>query len=351
MLLSSVLYQIRSASLAEFAIVARSVGLDPNAMVAEAGLPADCLREPDLMIDSLAVRDLLEACAARANVDDFGLRLAERNSLATLGPLGLLMREQPTVGEALKTLNQYASLHNNAYTLRLEHEGNLVFLRPILNAGQILTSRQVVELAVGVLYRILRVFLGENRRPKAVCFTRPVPPKRDTYRRVFGSLVQFNSEFDGIVCDKALLDVQLPHSDPVMAHYVKEYVESIASRKNTNVTGKVRELVSALIPSGRCSAVEVARELGIDRRTLHRHLVQEGESFSGIVSSTRIEMVKRFLADRDRSLSDISEMLGFSALSSFLRWFQSHFGCSATQWRNSNDREIANAPAAFRTER
>ena len=190
MLLSSPLYQIRSASLAEFSAVARSVGLDPAVMVAEAGLPPECLREPDLKIDSLAVRDLLEACAARAKVDDFGLRLAERNSLATLGPLGLLMREQPTVGDALTTLNQYVGLHNNAYTLRIETSNDIVMLRPIVNAGQILTSRQVVELAVGVLYRILRVFLGENRRPKSVCLMRPMPRNREVYRRVFGSAIQ-----------------------------------------------------------------------------------------------------------------------------------------------------------------
>jgi AraC-like DNA-binding protein len=29
-------------------------------------------------------------------------------------------------------------------------------------------------------------------------------------------------------------------------------------------------------------------------------------------------------------------MLGFSALSAFMRWFRTHFGCTATVWRDKH---------------
>ena len=165
---------------------------------------------------------------------------------------------------------------------------------------------------------------------------RSVPVNRDVYRRVFDTQVQFDADFDGIVCNTTMLDVPMPRTDPIMARYVKSYVESIASSRSTSASRKVRELLYVMIPSGRCSAAEVAKELGVDRRTLHRHLIREGETFSRILTSTRTEMAKRLLENRDRPLTSVAEMLGFSALSAFMRWFRTHFGCTATAWRLAN---------------
>ncbi len=335
MLLSSRDPQIRAASLAEFASVASSVGLDPEAMVATVGLPARSLTDPDLRIPAAAVQELLQQCASRANVDDFGMRLAEKNGLATLGPLGLLMREQPTIQEALSQLNQYAALHNDAYSLRTEHEEDLVILRPMLDVGGAPIQRQASELAVGVLYRILRVLLGDSRKPRSVSLMRPAPRKRVVYRRVIDAPIHFGSDFDGIICDASMLETHIARTDPAMARYVKAYVDSIATSRDITASRKVRELLFAMIPSGRCSAAEVAQELGVDRRTLHRYLIREGQTFSRILTATRMEMTQRFLENPERSLTAVAELLGFSAVSVFLRWFRLQFGCTATEWRKS----------------
>jgi AraC-like DNA-binding protein len=325
MLLSSAVPEIRSASLAEFSTVAASLGLDARAMVTAIGLPIRCLSDPDLRIPAIAVQTLLEEAAARANVDDVGIRLAEKNGLSTLGPLGLLMREQPTLRDAIAALNQYHDLHTSALSVRIEDESDIAIIKPVLD-----------ELALGALYRIVRVLLGDSRKPHSVCLMRSVPVNRDVYRRVFDTQVQFDADFDGIVCNTTMLDAPMPRTDPIMARYVKSYVESIASSRSTSASRKVRELLYVMIPSGRCSAAEVAKELGVDRRTLHRHLIREGETFSRILTSTRIEMAKRLLENRDRPLTSVAEMLGFSALSAFMRWFRTHFGCTATAWRLAN---------------
>ena len=88
---------IRSASLVDYVEVARSVGLDPYKMLARVRLPRSCLRNPDLRISADAVAELLEASATAARVEDFALRLAKRRGLSNLGPLALIVREQPTL--------------------------------------------------------------------------------------------------------------------------------------------------------------------------------------------------------------------------------------------------------------
>jgi AraC-like DNA-binding protein len=84
-----------------------------------------------------------------------------------------------------------------------------------------------------------------------------------------------------------------------------------------------------------CSADRVAKHLGVDRRTLHRHLARDGETFLTLVDSVRSELAIRYIDNRERPLASVAELLGFSALSAFSRWFRSRFGCSVSRWRDS----------------
>src|SRR5215468_7915140 len=93
---------VRSASLTHFADLSAEYGHDARALVAEAGLPRRCLDEPDLMIPAERVGRLLELAAARAGEPAFGLRMAESRRLSNLGPLALLVRDQPTLRQALE---------------------------------------------------------------------------------------------------------------------------------------------------------------------------------------------------------------------------------------------------------
>ena len=111
----------RSASLSSFGEVARKAGLDPNALLREFDLPPRCLSEPELSISGDSVRRFLEACADRSGIESFGvLRMAEARRLSDTGPLGLLMREQPTLRLALEACADYANRLNAALYCTLE---------------------------------------------------------------------------------------------------------------------------------------------------------------------------------------------------------------------------------------
>jgi AraC-like DNA-binding protein len=66
---------------------------------------------------------------------------------------------------------------------------------------------------------------------------------------------------------------------------------------------------------------------------MHRHLANEGETFSSLLDSVRSELATRYIDNRDRSLTTTAELLGFSALSAFSRWFRAKFCCSVSAWR------------------
>lgn len=84
---------IRSASLTNYAEIARQFGLDPDPLLREFGLPRRCLEDVELPVPIDAVRALLEASAERSGAEGFGLLMAETRCLSNLGPLGLLLRK------------------------------------------------------------------------------------------------------------------------------------------------------------------------------------------------------------------------------------------------------------------
>src|SRR5688572_9537190 len=126
----------RSASLSSFDEVARTAALDPSALLREFDLPQRCLTEPELRIPVDSVRRLLEAAADRSGVEAFGLRMAHARRLSDLGPLGLLMREQPTLRLALEACANYANRLNAALHFTIEESSNVVILREDLILGR-----------------------------------------------------------------------------------------------------------------------------------------------------------------------------------------------------------------------
>lgn len=325
---------IRSACLTSYPEIARSLGLDPLRMLDACGIDRRCLDDPDIKLAAGALGRLLEVSAKAAKAEDFGLRLAETRTLSVLGPVGLLVREEATVRDALQALMRYIRLHNEALSLRLEEHGEEAVVSVGIRVENLAPVRQGVELSVGVLFRVLRSLLGSQWRP-LVCFTHAAPRRGDLHRRAFGGRVAFLQDFNGVVCSRRDLDRAIPSSDPALARYARRHLDALLARPNASMADKVRELVWLQLASGRCTADHVAGQLGVDRRTLHRRLAAERLTFSGIVDEVRTEIVSRTLPSRERSLGALADMLGFSCLSAFSRWFRGRFRTSPSAWRTA----------------
>ena len=332
--------QVRSATLTNYAEVARKAGLDPARMLREFGLPQGCLQDPELKVPIDAVRGLLEASAERSGVEAFGLLMAETRRLSNLGPLGLLIREQPTLRLAVEALARYANRLNAALFLTIEDAGEVIVLREELIAGGSGSVRQSTELAIGVALRVLQTLLGPDWKPRRVCFAHDAPADSSVHKRVFRRIVEFGHDFNGIVCARKDLERSNPNADPLMARYAQGLVEQNFGAKRADMTARVRELVVGLLGTGRCTIDVAAQHLGVSRRTIHRHLAQEGRTFSDIVDAVRRELAARYLSEQHRRLTEVSSLLGFSAPSGFSRWYRRQFNTSPSQPRRRARRRL-----------
>lgn len=328
---------VRSAALTHFAELAAACGLDARALVAAAGLPPRCLGEPDLKVPAHLVGQLLEQAAAQAGEPAFGLRLAESRRLSNLGPLALLVRDEPTLRRALEALMQHIHVHNEAVAVQVDEFGGLLAIRTELTHDGEGSQHQATELVVGVTCRVLQIFMGAHWHPRLVCFTHAAPPRLAVHHRVLGPAVEFGHEFNGIVCNAADLDAPNPGADPVMARYSQSLLAPALARSDRYVD-RVRQLIVLLLPRGLCRVEVVAQHLGVDRRTVHRKLVDEDSSFSDLLEAERRALAARYVEGTDRPLTDIAALLGFSAPSVFSRWHAAIFGVSAARRRSATRR-------------
>jgi AraC-like DNA-binding protein len=148
-----------------------------------------------------------------------------------------------------------------------------------------------------------------------------------------GPGVQFEHDFTGIVFYSRNLDAANTLSDPLMRPYAQRFLDSVVSPRAATPAARVRELVELFLPLGKCSMNQVARALDMDKRTLHRRLAMEGETFSSILTSIRSGLAEHYLANDRYSMADITFLLGFTAPSAFSRWFHQQFGVSPSAWR------------------
>jgi AraC-like DNA-binding protein len=322
------------ASLAGYRKLARELGLDAEAMARRAGIPLRALDDPELPVSARAVCRLLDASAATSGTEDFGLRIASFRDLSNLGPIGLVAREAATAMLALDTVCRYLSLITESTLVRVIPDGDFVVIHAYVVLPHSVPTRQATELSVATLYRILSEILGPAWRPMHVSFTHRPPADTRRHRQFFGTAVSFNTEYNGMVCRAADLNRSLPRSRHETTRFAVRYLDAALARRRAGIASGARLFIAAMLASGRCTSEQLARHLGVDRRTVHRHLADEGETFRSLLQATRMDLARRLVSESDLPLADVATLLGFSAASAFSAWFAKSFGRSATSRRN-----------------
>jgi len=328
---------IRSATLSHYTQVASSMQLDPAAMLKRVGLDTMCLVDPNIPIPAIRLIQLIEYSAIEAGARDFGIRLALARGVPDLGPLNLLLREEPNLRSALRSMQSYLHLHSRSIRFVLQEHADRATLESdfAMTAPTPLLAPQSTEFIVCGMLQAIRWLIGTGWSPALMCVTHAARGDTRAYRSLLGCRLEFSQSFNGLVLKHADLDRPVTHSNPLLRKYAEEYVRTLAGVSISDLQEKVTELIAALLPTGRCSVTTVARHLGMDRSTLGRRLAHVNQSYSSILQATRVKLAGRSCLS-GWPLAEVADQLGFADLSTFSRWFTSSFGCNAKTWRSTH---------------
>lgn len=316
-----------------FAALMRAQGGDPAQLLRRARIPFSALSDPQARLPVAAIVRLLEDSAQRFDCPDLGLRLSQARRLSHFGVVGQLARDEPDVRHALQAISAWLYLHSEVILDLQEGEGSVALC---VYHGEALaaSSTQVIDLVAGGVFQIMRHLCGPQWRPRAVCLAHPTPADVRPYRRYFGCPVAFDADGNALFVAPEDLDLPIAEADPIFRIESERQVEAWAGLRARPVDERVRELIRVMLPSGRCTMANVALRLGLQERTLRRHLADAGVTFASELEAARREQARRYVERSDKTIGAIAGLLGFSETSAFSRWFSQGFGCGPKAWRD-----------------
>jgi len=136
--------------------IVREHGIDPDPLMARAGIDPRLFLDGDSRVPFDALGSLADEAATAIGCPHFGLLVAARFELSSLGALGYLMRNDSSVGSALNDLVLHLHLHDRGAVpniVRLD-ERNVAFTYAIYHPNTP-AAHIIYDAAMGIASRIL----------------------------------------------------------------------------------------------------------------------------------------------------------------------------------------------------
>lgn len=325
-------YLARSGGLLGFAELTRRHGLDPEALLQEAGLPVAALNDPELYLSYPRLAQLYQLTAARLRDPTFALRLAERQGLEVVGALGAWLCRQATVGEALLGLQRHLGFHARGITMDSRVEGDEIRLTLSLAFAADTDCTQLLLLSLALVEHGMADLQPAHVRPRGAQLGAALPASvRERCARLFGCAVESGRVWQLRYPLSLLAQPVAPR--PGLVGRLQRHWREDWPQPPLSVTRQVARGLAALLPTGEASLAGVAALVGVHPRTLQDWLHREGSGYDEVLRSVRLDLACTHLAHSDISLTQLAQDLGYAELAVFSRTFKRWTGLSPGAWR------------------
>jgi AraC-like DNA-binding protein len=292
--------------------------VDPAALLARSGLSSVELADRG-RISVISQIEFLELVSDAVGDDWIGLTLAEDFDLRELGMLYYVAASSPRLGDALRRLERYVCLGNEALVARL-HRGTACRIGLSYAGVSRHQDRHQIEFLVLVLLRLCRQLVGQRIMPLAVSFIHHRSGDLRRVRTMLGCDVQYDAYADEMSFDAALLELPPVGEDPFLNELMLKSCEDAIAVRASNASPLrtvVENTIAPLLPHAEAQAAKVAKRLGLSERTFARRLAAEGLSFGEILDEMRRELATHYLEEPGLQISQIAWLLGFHQPSAF----------------------------------
>jgi len=249
------------------------------------------------------------------------------------------MASSQTLGDALKRVARYSQITNEALVVRYR-EGNRLIINLGYSGVPRHSERHQMEFCMFAVLRLCRLLTGQNLVPQYFSIAHYRSEGISEMARFVGTKVEFGADKDEFALNLDARELPLIHSDTHLNDLLLKYCEAaLADRRGdmSQLRTRVENAISSLLPHGRVLVDDVARSLGMSKRTLARRLSDEGLNFTEILQQLRRDQAVRYLDDRKLHVSKIAWLLGFYEGSAFTH--------ACKRWTGKTPREMRTAGA------
>lgn len=312
-------------------------GIDPAPLLEAAGIPATVIEDAAARVPVDRYAALYTLLNHELDDEAFGLFATPMRC----GSYEFLCRSvvtAPTLADALERSARFLRLVLPDLAVALEHDRREARLgitetRP-LRIGRVFAFEWLLRL----LHGLSSWLVGMRIVLDAVAFPYPRPEHADDYALIYTA----NSTFAADTTVRTLiatfpanlLDLPIRRDEAALKSFLVGAPGKLTLlyRRDREMVQRVRNALRNALPEAR-PLPEVARELLLSPRTLHRRLADEGSSFQAIKDGLRRDMAINLLDKTPQPLARIAADLGFADPSAFYRAFVGWTGMAPAHYR------------------
>jgi AraC-like DNA-binding protein len=311
----------------------RARGQDPASALRQAQIPESALTDPAARITAAQMETI--SALAMQELDDEALGWFSRR--LPWGSYGMLARASltsPTLEIALKRWCRHHRLLTDDLVLAFTHTRHGATVR-------IEENRDFGEMREFCLVSMLRNLLGyacwliDSRIALSeTTLPFPAPPHADAYPYLFAGPLRFGAEEAGFSFDARYLALPLRRDENALRQMLQRALPLTVHqyRRDRLLVHSVNQILAAAPASAR-TAEDVAAQLNISVRTLHRQLKEEGVSLQRLKDDARRECAVRLLLQTRKPLKQVAAEVGFDSEKSFSRAFREWTGMAPGRFR------------------
>lgn len=331
------MFLIRSGAIAGYQRLVSQLGQNPVELIEAAGLSNAQLRNPNTYVSYSKLAGLLEISAGACDAPLFGLMLSEMQTSSVLGELAITLSQQPTVGDALASVNRYLYLHARGVHLNPVDRGDLLALELVFDISSPWGIDQLIQMSVGQLATFIIDLLGSGHGSCTLTLRQYPRENGDfTHWRQAGIRVEFGADCDGVRIPRKWLERKPRSDDEAMRRHFREFIQLLEQRYPDNLRDQVRDIMGQLLPSGECTVARVAATLDVHPRVLQKRLLNSGTNYAELLRETRLEIARQHLRARSMAITDLALNLGYAEASVFSRNFKQWTGQSPRAWQKQH---------------
>ena len=313
----------------------KSAGVLVEPLLRRVGLTPEVIADPEERLSVRSQIALLDEAAIALKDDCLGFTLARNFDPREIGLLYYVMASSQTLGDALKRVARYSQITNEALVVRYR-EGNRLIISLSYSGVPRHSDRHQIEFCMFAVLRVCRVLTGQNLVPQHFSIAHHRSEVTSDMTRFVGTKVVFGADTDELALNTNARELPLIHADTYLNDLLLKYCEAaLADRRGdmSQLRTRVENAISSFLPHGRVLVEDVARSLGISKRTLARKLADEGLNFTEILQQLRRDLAVRYLDDRKLHISKIAWLLGFNEVSAFTHTFKRWTGKTPSAMR------------------
>ncbi len=286
-------------------------------------------------LDLIDARTLWHRAVRESQSRLLGIDVGMRLSLRSTGLLFPLLLHSPSVRTALELLTRYQSLISENGSFRLIKEGADAAIR----YEYIPAHSSVAVHPQHVLSVLTATLMSLSLITEGACKVRslrlPAGMDLDAISGLLHCHVIAEDDRFLLELEEEGLDALVVGRDEHLYQLLLGYADGLL-RAKTAGQGFL-DYIKSCMDSDRLVQVDIdtlAREVGMKKRTLQRHLDEQGTSFRALKEGLLKETVLELLVVRKRSISEIAESLGYADVSTFHRAFKAWFGVTPRQFKS-----------------